>query len=483
MKLDKRSDFSEWYNTVIREAEIIDDRYNVKGFVVHRPWGMRIIKAIYKIYEEALEKRGHEPVLFPTVIPEENLRREEEHVEYFKAEVFWVTHGADKLLPRKLALRPTSETAFYYMYSYWIRSYRDLPFKAYQSCSVFRYETKATKPLLRGREFLWIEAHDAFPTPEDAYKQVKEDMEIAREVIYGRLAIPFIFFQRPQWDKFRGAEYTFAADCLMPDGRFNQVASTHYLGQRFAKAFDIKFLDKDGVWKYPYQTCYGPGIWRILAALISIHGDDHGLILPFDIAPIQIVIIPIPSRDVEYDNLISYCRIVEDQLRSRGYRVKLDSDPEVTPGAKFYFWEFRGVPLRIEVGLKEMMNRSVTVCRRDTFERVEADLEKLQSTIEDLARRILENLRSRAERELESRIVEASSIEEVGEAVSKGMIARAPFCSIDYDGEPCGEKLKEMYSAEVRGVRIDLEEEPPEKATCIVCGRPAKHYVYIGKSY
>ncbi|MEM2505340.1 MAG: His/Gly/Thr/Pro-type tRNA ligase C-terminal domain-containing protein, partial [Candidatus Bathyarchaeia archaeon] len=176
-------------------------------------------------------------------------------------------------------------------------------------------------------------------------------------------------------------------------------------------------------------------------------------------------------------------RIVEDQLRSRGYRVKLDSDPEVTPGAKFYFWEFRGVPLRIEVGLKEMVNRSVTICRRDTFERIEVDLEKLQSTIEDLARMILENLRSRAERDLESRIVEASSIEEVGEAVSKGTVARAPFCSIDYDGESCGEKLKEIYSAEVRGVRIDIEEKPPEKATCIVCGRPAKHYVYIGKSY
>lgn len=482
MRLDKEKNFSEWYNSVIREAEIVDDRYNVKGFIVHRPWGMRIIKAIYKMYEEALERHGHEPVLFPTVIPEENLSREEEHVEGFRAEVFWITHGADKPLARRLALRPTSETAFYHMYAYWIRSYRDLPLKLYQSCSVFRYETKATKPLLRGREFLWIEAHDVFASEEEAYEQVKEDMEIAREVLYERLGIPFIFFRRPQWDKFKGAEYTFAADCLMPDGRFNQIASTHYLGQRFAKAFTIRFLDKDGEWKYPYQTCYGPGIWRILAALISIHGDNHGLILPVEVAPIQVVIVPIPSKNTGFEEILAYCKEVEKKLREGGVRVKIDDNIEATPGSKFYFWELKGVPIRAEIGEKEVKTKTVTLCRRDNFKRIEVRFEELLNNVKKLEKVILKNLKEKAEKEFRSRLVEASTLEDVQKALSKELIVKAPFCSIDYDGEDCGLFIKEKFSAEVRGVRIDVEEKA-EGRRCIVCGKPAKHYVYIGRAY
>ena len=252
--VSKEENFSEWFTQVLTRADLIDQRYGVQGFIVHKPWAMRIIKEIYKMFEEELEKTGHEPVLFPLVIPEEYFEKEKEHVEGFKPEVFWVTEAGDEKLDRRLALRPTSETAFYSMYSLWIKSWRDLPLKLYQCVSVYRYE-KHTRPFIRGREFLWIETHCAFATHEEALKQVEQDMENSRKVIWDKLGIPFLFLRRPPWDKFAGAEDTYAADTIMPDGRVLQISSTHDLGQRFAKAFEIKFVDKDGKWKYAWQTC------------------------------------------------------------------------------------------------------------------------------------------------------------------------------------------------------------------------------------
>ena len=479
--VDKEKNFSEWFNRIIREAQLIDDRYNVKGFIVHRPWSMTMLKQIYRIYEDALERRGHKPVLFPTVIPEDNLYKEEEHVEGFRAEVFWITHGGDDRLDKRLALRPTSETAFYPMYALWIRSISDLPLKLYQSCSVFRYETKATKPLIRGREFLWIEAHDVFATEEDAYRQVEEDMEVAEEVIHKRLGIPFIFFERPQWDKFKGAVKTFAADCLMPDGRVLQIASTHYLGQNFSKAFEIMYLDSDGKRKHVYQTCYGPGIWRILAAVISIHGDNNGLVLPFEIAPIQVVVVPIPTKETK-DVVEEYSRTVVDILRSAGLRVEADFSDK-TPGAKYYYWEMMGVPVRVEVGPREVEGKYVTLFRRDTRKRVKAPLEKIVETVKKLGDEILENLRRRAEKFMNSMVFRAESMEQVRRLSEKGGFIIVPFCSIDYDGEECGLRLKRELGLEVRGVPLKNRVKPPEDARCIVCGRKAGEYVYLGKAY
>ena len=250
----KEENFSEWFTQVITKADLVDQRYNVQGFIVHKPWAMRMIKAIYRIFEEELEKTGHEPVLFPLVIPEENFEKEKEHVKGFKPEVFWVTEAGDEKLERRLALRPTSETAFYQMYALWVTSWRDLPLKLYQSVTVYRYE-RHTRPFIRGREFLWIEAHDVFATHEEALKQIREDMENTRKVVWERLGIPFLFLRRPPWDKFAGAEDTYAADTIMPDGRVLQISSTHDLGQRFAKALGIVFTDKDGTKKHAWQTC------------------------------------------------------------------------------------------------------------------------------------------------------------------------------------------------------------------------------------
>ncbi|MBS7609427.1 proline--tRNA ligase [Candidatus Bathyarchaeota archaeon] len=480
----KEKKFSEWYNRIIREADLIDDRYNVKGFIVHKPWSMIAFKEIYRMYEDALERRGHKPVLFPTVIPEENLRREEEHLEGFKAEVFWITHAADRRLEKRLALRPTSETAFYQMYALWIRSFSDLPLKLYQSCTVFRYETKATKPLLRGREFLWIEAHDAFSSQEEAMKQVEEDMEITEEVLHKKLGIPFIFFQRPQWDKFKGAIHTYAADCLMPDGNLNQIASTHYLGENFAKAFGIQFLDREGKRKYVHQTCYGPGIWRIMAALISIHGDNNGLIFPFSVAPVQIVIIPITATSEETSKDVkSQCHAVATRLKENGFRVELDMS-EKTPGAKYYYWEMRGVPLRIEIGPIEVKGGYVTLFRRDTRTRRQVPIQQLEAEIKKEGEAILENLRERAEKWLQQSLKEVKSFEELRDAMEEHFgIFKAPFCSIEMDGEPCAQRIREATGAEVRGVRFGVDEKPDPDAKCIVCGRRAGIFAYIAMAY
>ena len=239
-----KAQFSEWFSEVLAKTELADLRYNTKGFLVHRPWSVLCMKEIYRLYEAELERRCHLPVWFPAVIPESNFKKEAEHIEGFAPELFWITHAGEDKLPERLALRPTSETAMYTMYSLWIRSWRDLPLKLYQSCQVWRCDTKATRPFIRGREFWWIEAHDVFETEAEARKQVAEDMETTENVMHQEFGIPFIFFRRPEWDKFPGAVHTYSADSLMPDGKALQQPSTHLLGQNFSKSFDITFKDR-----------------------------------------------------------------------------------------------------------------------------------------------------------------------------------------------------------------------------------------------
>ena len=474
-EIDKENNFSEWFLEVLDKAELVDDRYNVKGFYILRPWLMDMVDRIYNIWEKELKDRGHKKVLFPVVIPEENLEKEKEHVEGFKPEVFWVTEAGDNKLERRLALRPTSETAFYSMYPLWIRSYKDLPLKLFQSCSVFRYETKATKPLIRLREFLWIEAHDAFATEEEALSQVREDMEIT-EKVYSYLGIPFLFFRRPYWDKFKGAVFTFAADTLLPDGKRLQLPSTHYLGQNFAKAFNIKFTDKDEKEKYVHQTCYGPPISRTCAAIISLFGDNKGLRLPFEIAPLQVIIVPIPKKEREKE-IMKFCKEIKERLEEK-FRVSID-ETDKTPGEKFNIWELKGVPIRLEIGEKELETKEITLARRDTRERIKVKLEDLEKEIEEIGKDISNNLKKEAEEWFKSRIFEAENLDEVKEKVRKGFV-KIPFCSIGKDGEECGEKIKEI--CDIAG-SLYPEEEKPEGKKCIVCGREAKVWVYACKSY
>ncbi|MEM2920815.1 MAG: proline--tRNA ligase [Candidatus Bathyarchaeia archaeon] len=471
--VDKEKDFSEWYNTVIRQAEIIDDRYNLKGFVVYRPYGFYMLKGIAKLFEDELEKRGHQQVLFPVLIPEENLAKEEEHVEGFKAQVFWVTHGGDDKLEKRLALRPTSETAFYPMYALWIRGISDLPLKLYQTTTVYRYETKATKPLIRGREFYWIEAHDSFSSEEEALSQIEDDRETIEAVLLKELSIPFIFLRRPRWDKFRGAVDTYASDVMLPDGKMLQVASTHYLGTNFSKAFDIKFHDRDGKSKYVFQTCFGPGLTRILAAVISVHGDERGIIIPPKIAPIQVIIVPIPGPGV-----LDYARKLKRILQEQGIRTDLD-DSDDTPGEKFYKWEFLGVPFRVEVGIREVAAGATTLFSRATFKRELIGLPELVQEIKSETSKMTELLRERAFEFFNSRIGEASNLEEAKHLLVSGKcLIRVPFCSTNEDGEACGAKLEEL-GLNVLGSKGEM---PEKGSNCLICGKGAREVVYLAST-
>ncbi|MDD4983698.1 MAG: proline--tRNA ligase [Candidatus ainarchaeum sp.] len=476
----KEENMNEWFNELIRETELVDDRYNVKGFVIYREWCAMSLKKMYNIFESVLNKKNHMPLFMPVVIPEQNFYKEAEHVKGFTPEVFWVTeHGDKEKLEEKLALRPTSETAFYQMYSLWIRSYNDLPYKRYQSGSVYRYETKATRPFLRGREFLWIETHCAFRDEKAALEQIQEDMETTKEVITNVFGIPVLFLQRPQWDKFAGAVNTYAADTITQNGKFLQTATTHYLGTSFAKAFDVKYKDENGKDNLAHLTCYGPGISREFGTIVAIHGDNKGLRFPFEIAPKQIVIVPVLIKGKEKEVL----KKVKDIYKklSKTYEVILDDNTQKTPGEKFYFWEMKGVPIRIEIGPRDIENKKVGIFRRDLNSK-EFILEKdLTKTISKIAKEFTSNLKNQAEKAFTENIVEVKDMKALEKALESNKVVRAPFCSIDKDGEKYADMIKEKTGAEIKGIILTKETAPKE--LCIASGKPAKHYVYIGRGY
>ncbi len=475
--IDKKANFSEWYNTVIYASELADIRYNIKGFLVHRPWSTIAFRHIYRLFENELEEDGHLPVIFPTLIPEENFLKEKEHVEGFAPEVFWVTEKGREKLDRKLALRPTSETAFYQMYGLWVESFSQLPMKLYQSCSVFRAE-KETNPFLRGSEFLWIETHDLFTSAEEALKQTRKDFEIQRAVCTENLGIEFLAFERPQWDKFAGAEKTFAYDCLMPDGKAFQFGSTHYLGDNFTKAFEVKYADPQGSSKYPNSTCFGPGIWRILGAVISIHGDQKGLIFPFGIAPLQVIIIPI-LRGENAEKVRAKAIELKQALKADGLRVDVDLTDK-TPGFKFNWWEMRGVPIRIELGEREVSEGSATLVRRDTREKLKIREDELLPAIRVHSAAMLQALRDSSRRELHSAIKVAETKNDAKSILDQKGIARLFICSTEMDGKKCAEELKEITGGgKVRGIRLD---EKPERGKCLVCGKEGIR-VYFARQY
>jgi prolyl-tRNA synthetase len=482
--VSKKEKFAEWYNTIIYAADLVDNRYNVQGFVVHKPWAMYSFRALYALFEKELEANGHEPVLFPAVIPEDNFRKEAQHVEGFAPQVFWITQGGAEQLTHPLALRPTSETAFYQMYSKWVQSQSDLPLKFYQSCTVFRYEHE-TLPFMRGREFMWIEAHDAFASEKEAKDQVKQDIEIGQRVLNEVLGLPLICTERPAWDTFPGAEHTYAYDVLMPDGRVNQVASTHLLGQKFAKTFDIEFKDDKGEAKHAWQTCFGPGIWRIMAALVSVHGDDRGLIFPFAVAPAQVVIVTIPAGDAKEDKkILDYAAQLRDRLALMNIRAVIDNTAK-TPGFKFNYWEMRGVPIRMEVGKKEVEKNAVTIARRDTKARAQVPLDALTTYLVETAGAILLELKARAKEDFNKRLKDAKTKEEVKKILEEDKgIARTTFCTTGEEGHACADELAAFAGgAKVRGTLVDKEEKPEKDAKCIVCGKPAKAIVYVAKQY
>lgn len=474
-ELISKENFSEWYDNVLLEAKIADDRYPVKGFTVYTGWGFSIAKRIIAMLEERLETTDHEPMQFPVVIPEDSFQKESDHIEGFSAEVFWITHAGENELDRRLLLRPTSETAIYPMFKLWVRSHADLPLRMHQTCNVYRYETKATRPLYRGREFLWNEAHTAHDTYEDAERQVRVGVEAYRSV-YDRLGLSYITLKRPDFDKFAGADYSIAFDAWNPDGKVNQIGTVHQLGHNFAKAFDLTYEDETGKQVHATNTCYGMGFGRVLAAVISQHGDDHGIILPPVIAPKQVVIVPIPIKGKEAEAK-KYAGDVGKTLKGAGVRVVLDDDDRLRPGEKFYKWEMYGVPLRIEIGPREAQSKTVTIVRRDTFEKVKADLAQLVPTVQSLFASIFENLNDRSKKYMEGKLTSARNIDELRNYMEEKKIARINWCG----DRQCADNLKEKVSGEIRGILWETHEEPD--GPCILCGDQAKSVAYFSRAY
>jgi prolyl-tRNA synthetase len=474
-----KSNFSEWYTEVIQEAELADIRYNVKGFLAHMPWSVRTMKRMYSILENELERKGHEPAWFPALVPESYFKKEAEHAKGFSADVFWVTEGgsSNEKFSERLALRPTSETAMYSMFSMWIRTWRDLPYKIYQSCQVWRFEGKSTRPFIRGREFYWTEAHDVFETQKEAEKQVEEDMDTTGKLLK-ECAIPFIFFKRPEHDKFCGAVSTYAADSIMPDGKVIQLPSTHFLGQNFSKAFNIKFVDKDGREQYGWQTCYGPAVWRIFGALVAIHGDDKGLVMPPSVAPLLVVIIPIYFKG-SGEKVTEKANSVKKLLESRCISAKVDGREEHTPGWKYNYWELKGVPIRIEIGPKDLEKKQFVLVRRDTGEKITVREGELVEKILKISEEIQNNLIKRSEKFFKEHISEADEMGQLKKILNEsGGLVKIEWCG----SVECADYIKaETVGGDIRGIPLGKEEKP--KGKCIRCGKKAEQVVYVGKAY
>ncbi|MCS7374768.1 MAG: proline--tRNA ligase [archaeon GB-1845-036] len=471
-----RRRFSEWFREVLDEAEIYDYRYPIKGCGVWRPYGFALRRNVLQIVRNILNSTNHEEILLPLLIPENFLAKEAEHVRGFEDQVYWVTMGGRDKLDLKLALRPTSETAIGPMLKLWIKSHRDLPKKYYQIVSVFRYETKATKPLIRVREITTFkEAHTAHTTLEEADKQVREAIG-AYAKIFDELGIPYVINKRPEWDKFAGALYTIAFDTLMPDGRAMQIGTVHNLGQNFSRAFEIKYLTKDGRQEYVWQTCYGISE-RVLAALISIHGDDRGTVLSPNVAPIQTIIIPIPYKGEE-EKILEKCIEIENILKKNGIRVKLDNREDITPGSKFYDWERRGVPTRIEIGPKDLREGKVTISRRDTLERIECREVEVVDKLRELFKLIHESMKRKAWSWFKENTYRISNIAEGRRILEeKGGIIEVYWCG----SEKCGHKIQDETESRMLGEALDLEDI--DIGECIICGRKTSRLARLAKTY
>lgn len=471
--LPPKADFSEWYNDILWRAEIMDVRYPVKGLYVWYPFGFGIRKRVYSMLRAMLD-RDHEETLFPLLIPENEFMKEAEHIKGFEEEVYWVTHGGTTPLDVKLALRPTSETAIYPMYALWVRSHADLPIKFYQIVNTFRYETKHTRPLIRLREITsFKEAHTVHATWEDAEQTVEDAIALYRE-FYERLCIPVLISKRPDWDKFPGADYTIAVDTIMPDGRTLQIGTVHHLGDHFSRTFSICYEDVSGQQQYCHQTCYGISE-RSIAALISLHGDDKGLSLPAEVAPVQIVIVPVIMKKRE-EEVLAATRSLQAELESAGYRVKTDTR-DLRPGAKYYYWELRGVPLRIEIGPRDLDAGVVTAVTR-SGEKTQIDRTGLTSGVRERMESLNRMMTNRAVEHMRDHLVPVSDCAELKRAVSTG-VAVVPWCG----SRECAERLEEESDASILGTEVRSDLVSPGEGACLICGRPGAVMTLVGRSY
>ncbi len=466
-------DFAQWYTDVVKKAELTGYT-SVKGCMVFKPAGYALWENIRNELDRRFKETGVQNVYLPMLIPESLLDKEKDHVEGFAPEVAWVTQGGLEKLPERMCVRPTSETLFCDLYSKDIQSYRDLPKVYNQWCSVLRWE-KTTRPFLRSREFLWQEGHTAHATAEEAEARTVQMLNLYADFAEDFLAIPVLRGQKTDKEKFAGAVSTYTIEALMHDGKALQSGTSHNFGDGFARAFGIQYTDKDNKLKYVYQTSWGMTT-RMIGAIIMVHGDDDGLVLPPKVAPTQVVVIPIRQNA---EGILDKAGEIADALKKAGLRVKLD-DSDRSPGWKFADQEMRGFPLRIEIGPKDMEKDQCVLVRRDTREKTVVRIEDAMTASAQLLDTIQHDMFERAKKFRDEHIYEADTYEEfVDTANNKPGFIFAPWCG---DVE-CENKIKEDLAVTSRCIPFGDSRVPKDGARCVCCGKPAKKMVYWGKAY
>ena len=470
----KSLDFSDWYTQCVLKSGIADYSPS-KGFIILRPYGYAIWEIIREILDEELKKTGHKNGFLPVLIPESLLTKEKDHFDGFLPEVFWVTKSGDCDLAEKLAVRPTSETLAYSMFSKWISSYRDLPLKLNFWNSALRAEIKSTKPLIRNSEFLWQEGHTAHTNENEANKEVRMILDIYKMLIEEYLAIPTLSGFKTDKEKFVGAKYTTCLESAMADGKALQMATSHHLGQNFSKPFEIKFLDKDTAEQYVWQTSWGIS-WRVIGAIIMVHGDDKGLILPPKISPTQVIIVPI-YKDESKTVVKQKAYELEKKLKDSQIRVETDDRDEFTSGWKFNDWEMKGVPLRVNIGLLDMQENQVELIRRDTKERFYVKEKELVNQTLSILEKIQSNMFNRAKNLLQENTRSATTLEELLSVLD----ATGGFVSCSWCGKrDCEDLVKEKTTADIRIVPFNPKNNI---SSCIGCGNQETIEVYFGRAY
>jgi len=471
--VSKSENFSEWYTQVVIKAELADYA-PVKGLIVLRPDGYSIWESIKESLDKKLKETGHRNGFLPVLIPESLLAKEKEHFEGFNPEVFWVTHSGTSEIGDRLALRPTSETLAYSLFSKWIRSWRDLPLKINFWNSALRAEIKGTKPFLRTSEFLWQEGHTVHTTKDEAEKEVADILELYKKTIEEELAVPVVTGKKSEKDKFVGAVYTNTLESLMPDGKALQMGTSHFLGQNFSKPFDVKYLDENNSEIFAWQTSWGVS-WRLIGGMIMTHGDDKGLVLPPKVAPIQVVIIPIYYSKEDKENVLQKACQIKDSLSNNDIRVHLDDREQLTPGFKFNDWEMKGIPIRIEIGPKDIAKNQIVLARRHNQTKISLDIDGLtEKTLTEL-KNIQMEMFDAAKKILDERVVRVSEYQQFKKELENGKMIDCSWCG----NQTCEDKIKEETGADLRVIPSDNT----KAETCIYCKNSGTTNVLFARGY
>jgi prolyl-tRNA synthetase len=453
LRYRKSEDFNEWYNEVVERAGLCDKRYPVKGLNIWTPNGWSAMRAIDARIRAEMEATGHSEVCFPLLVPEDQ---------------FWVTRAGGNDLDVKLLLRPTSETAIYPIFSLWVRSHADLPLKIFQIVNAFRFDTKQTRAFIRMREFHFFEAHTCHADFEDAEMQIQEDLQIMARLAKG-LCLSYLVHRRPEWDKFPGAWYSLGCDTLMPDGRTAQIGTIHQYRDNFARAYDIEFEDEGGEHRHVNQTTYGMSE-RLLGAIVGMHGDDNGVVMPPEIAPVQAVVVPILAKEMK-GPVLEEAEKICGELKRAGFRVAMDSR-DIRPGAKYYHWEMRGVPLRVEIGPRDMKEGKVVLVRRDNRQKSSVPRAGMTGEVRRTLDLIAMEMSAKSEEALKKGIRDISSLEE---EPATGIL-RAAWCG----AEACGHDLEDRLGVKMLGTPYDRQEP---RGKCVACGKDARETAYLARTY